>query len=575
MTAAERQDQLLANYQSPDGIITPWTKRSRRNARWLEDNCYVPDGPMAGEPLRLTPHQAEKIRRIYQHPDKLPRLVILSEARKNAKTAFASFIVLLHTMGPEARPFQQVVTAARVKEQAALTYDYCANSIMSSPTLAPVVALQETKKAYKVKRIGTTYKALSRDAKAQLGKSPAVVIHDELGQVDGPFDPLYNNIETAMKAHKSPMSIIVSTQAPKDGDLLSLLIDDAQRQIESLGPLANILLFLSTAPKEPEDGIPEEGKDPEYWATPPDPAYPYSDRALAAANPEAGVICNWDELRSDAKRAQRMPALDGPYRNLTLNQRVDAKATFISRPIWQACGDPGLVLPPDGTKVWLGLDLSEVGDLTALGMVWEAWELQLADGPLHFSEPREAATKVLCMWARGFLPADGIVQRSVRDRVPYADWAKAGQLELVPGQAIDEDWVASNHVWPLWQRFKVEKAGFDRWGFKAFRKALKRAGMAEPTIEKKWEPVGMGTATMTPVLKELETRLLNRTMRHGCQPVLTMAASNAVVAGDAEARRLSKRTSRARIDPLIAVAIAMAAWLATPAARKPPELRFL
>lgn len=557
MTPAERQDHLLAVYQSPDGIVTPWTKRSRRNARWLEANCYIPDGPLAGEQLQLTPHQAEKIRRIYQHPDRLPRLVILSEARKNAKTAFASFIVLLHTMGPEARPFQQVVTAARVKEQAALTYDYCANSILSSPTLSPHVSLQETKKAFKVKRIGTTYKALSRDAKAQLGKSPAITIHDELGQVDGPFDPLYHNIETAMKAHKSPMSIIVSTQAPKDGDLLSLLIDDAQRQIAALGAdAAGVLLFLSTAPKEPEEGVPEEGKDPKDWAVPPDPSYPYSDAALAAANPEAGVICNWAELRKDAGNAQRMPSMDGPYRNLTLNQRVDVKATFISRPVWQACGDPGLGLPPEGTKIWLGLDLSEVGDLTALGAVWEA-------------------NGVLCAWARGFLPEDGIIQRSQRDRVPYDHWAKTGQLVLVPGKAIDEDWVAKEHVWPLWQKYQVAKAGFDRWGFKAFRKALKRAGMAEAVLDSKWEPVGMGTATMTPVLKELEARLLNRTFRHGCQPVLTMAANNAVVSGDSEARRLSKRTSRARIDPLIAVAIGLAAWLATPAARKTPELRFL
>src|SRR6185503_3291391 len=196
------------------------------------------------------------------------------------------------------------------------------------------------------------------------------------------------------------------------------------------------------------------------------------------------------------------------------------------------------------------------------------------EGPGANGEPEfiEAPRVILNAWARGFLPEEGIVQRSVRDRVPYDQWAKAGQLILVPGKAIDEDWVAAHHVWPLWQRYNVVKAGFDRWGFKAFRKALKRAGMAEAILEKRWEPVGMGTATMTPVLKDMESRLLNRTFRHGCQPVLTMAASNAVVSGDAEARRLSKRTSRARIDPLVAVAIGHVAWLATPAARKTPEL---
>jgi phage terminase large subunit-like protein len=557
----QRQEDALRRYQEKNPTPwswefpeqpgwTPWSARSRRNVRWLEANCYVPDGPKAGQRLRLTDHQMEKVRRLYLHEDRLPRVVVFSEARKNAKTATASFIVLLHTLGPEAKPFQQVVTAARVREQAAITFDYCVNSIQCSPTLSPVVDVRKQKKEFEVHRIGTIYRALSKDAKANLGKSPAVVIHDELGQVEGPVDELYNNVETAMKAHMSPMTIIVSTQAPKDGDLLSLIIDDIIKN-----PRPTAVLFLSTAPSEPEEGVEEPGRPPEQWAVKPDPTYPYSEAAILAANPEAGILCNIEELRRDADNARRMPSLDASYRNLTLNQRVDRVSTFISRPIWNSCGQPGLLPPPKETRVWLGLDLSEVGDLTALGMVWE-------DGAN------------LCIWAEGFLPEVGIRERSRRDRVPYDVWAKQGLLTLVPGNAIDEDWVAKERVLPLWGAHTIVKAGYDRWGFRGFRKALRRANMTEHTLETKWEPVGMGTATMTPVLKELEGRLLNRTLRHGLQPVLTMAASNVVVAGDAEARRPSKRTSRARIDPIVAVMIALAAWLATPH-RRPPEIHLL
>jgi phage terminase large subunit-like protein len=259
-----------------------------------------------------------------------------------------------------------------------------------------------------------------------------------------------------------------------------------------------------------------------------------------------------------------MPSLDASYRNLTLNQRIDQVATFISRPIWNACADSTQTLPPKGTRVWLGLDLSEVGDLTALAAIWEdkvAVPAVVVDG-VELSPA--TSVDILRVWAEGFLPEHGIRERSKRDRVPYDVWAKNGHLTLVPGKAIDEDWVARHRVYPLWQRLTIAKAGFDRWGWKAFRKALKAAGMSEHTLETKWEAVGMGTATMTPVLKELETRLLNRTLRHGAQPVLTMAAANVVVQGDAEARRPSKRTSRARIDPFVAVAIAVAAWLSTP-----------
>ena len=38
---------------------------------------------------------------------------------------------------------------------------------------------------------------------------------------------LYEALETATAAQASPLSIIISTQAPTDADLLSILIDDA------------------------------------------------------------------------------------------------------------------------------------------------------------------------------------------------------------------------------------------------------------------------------------------------------------------------------------------------------------
>ena len=55
-------------------------------------------------------------------------------------------------------------------------------------------------------------------------------IHDELGQVRGPRDPLYDALETATAAQAEPLSVIISTQAPSETDLLSILIDDAHRR---------------------------------------------------------------------------------------------------------------------------------------------------------------------------------------------------------------------------------------------------------------------------------------------------------------------------------------------------------
>lgn len=520
--------------------LPPWSKRARRNIRWLERHCYIPDGPKAGQPLRLTDYQKAQFRCLYQWEDRLPRHFICSEGRKNAKTAKASMIVQLHTIGPEARKYQQVVTTARVKDQAAITYHYCANSIEASPTLSAVVELREHRKEYAVQELGTRYTALSRDAKTKLGGSPAVAVHDEVGAIEGPTDKLIDAIETGMKAHTSPLSVWISTQAANDGDLFSLLIDDALRRPDD----EDVILFLSVASKEREEGVPELGKPPEAWATPPDPAYPFSDAALYAANPEAGVLCNLEELRKDALKARRLPSFEPTYRNLTLNQRVEQSALFVSRPLWNIRAKPGLALPPKGVPIYLGLDLSSVGDLTALGACWETKE-----------EPG-----ILNLWAQAWLPQHGLGERSLRDKVPYDTWVRQGHLQAVPGKAIDYPTVAT-YVRRLWQERTVAKAGFDRWGWAHFQDCLREAGMAKPTLENYWLPIGMGSASITPILREMETRILGGGFWHPNNPVLNMCAGNVVAQGPDNARTMAKKHPRARIDAFVAVAIAVGAWL--------------
>ena len=77
--------------------------------------------------------------------------------------------------------------------------------------------------------MGTLYRALSAEASTAYGLSPAFAVHDELGQVRGPRSELYEAIETAAGAQEEPLSIVISTQAPTDADLLSVLIEDAKR----------------------------------------------------------------------------------------------------------------------------------------------------------------------------------------------------------------------------------------------------------------------------------------------------------------------------------------------------------
>ena len=93
--------------------------------------------------------------------------------------------------------------------------------------------IQETAKTLVCGELGTRYRALSAEATTAFGLSPSLIIHDELGRVRGPRSPLYEALETAVGAQEAPLSVIISTQAATDGDLLSILIDDALRGARS------------------------------------------------------------------------------------------------------------------------------------------------------------------------------------------------------------------------------------------------------------------------------------------------------------------------------------------------------
>lgn len=484
--------------------------RGERNCRWIEQFCRIPEGKDVGKPVKLRAWQRRDIKKIYDNPAGTRR-GILSFGRKNAKTTEAAFLLLLHTAGPEARVNSQLNSAAQSKEQAAILFKLAAKIVRMSPDLSSVIVIRDTVKELFCPELGTLYKALSAEASTAYGLSPVFIVHDELGQVKGPYSELYDALETAVGAHDTPLSIVISTQAPTDGDLLSILIDDALA-----GHDPRVVLSLYTADQDLD---------------------PFSDEAIKQANPAFGDFLNPDEVRAMAEDARRMPSRESQYRNLVLNQRVEMNSPFISRSVWQACG--GEVSDDWGdVEEFAGLDLSSAHDLTAfvpIAWVNDAWDVK----PVFW------------------LPAEGLREKSRSDRVPYDMWAEDGQLQTTPGKAVEYEFVAQwlyDHC--AERRFRI-KVAFDRWGMKHLKPWLLRAGFSEDQFEAIFVEFGQGFQSMSPALRDTEAALLSGKVRHGNHPVLTMCAANAVVSTDpAGGRKLNKAKSATRIDGMVALAMA-------------------
>lgn len=484
--------------------------RAERNMRFAEKYLRVPEGKLVGQPLHLAKFQEYFFYSVFDNPYGTRR-AYLSKARKNAKTTTIAIILLCFLIGPEAMLNSQIVSGALSRDQAALVWSLANKILAQSEELTDLVHTIPSGKKLIGRARNVEYKALSAEGKTNHGLSPICGILDEMGQVRGQHDAFIEAVETSQGAFENPILFVISTQSPTDGDWFSIQLDDAE---SSQDP--RIVSHVYAAPDDCELD------DCEAWKM---------------ANPALGLFLNENELIDGSKKALRMPSFENSFRNLHLNQRIDVNVPFVSRATWEANGDKPA--PLKGCKVYGGLDLSAVSDLTGLVLVGENGDVE----------------------CKAWLPKEGIAEKSRNDRVPYDVWAKDGILTLTPGKSIRYEWVAQE-LKRVFETYDVQQINFDRFNMKFLKPWLEQAGFTNDQMEK-FKDFGQGFVSMSPALRSLETSLLASELKHGMHPILTMCMGNCVIESDAAGnRKFTKKKSTGRIDLAVCIAMAEDARLA-------------
>jgi phage terminase large subunit-like protein len=482
------------------------SRRSDRVIAFIETYCPVPQGVLVGQPMKLLPFQKKFIRAIYDNP-KGTRRAYLSIARKNGKTALIAALVLVHLVGPEAKLNAQIVSCGMSRDQASIVFKLASDMVQLSPDLSDVVRVVQSRKEMFGITMQTVYRALATKADTAHGLSPVLAILDEVGQVTGPKSGFIDSIVTAQGSHEAPLLIAISTQAANDGDLFSIWLDDAKRTDDP-----RIVSHVYTADKS------ADLDDQTAWK---------------AANPALGVFRSIEDVKLNADEAKRMPSCENRFRQLFLNQRVSLVSPFMSPSVWESCADPASDL--EGAKVFGGLDLSARADLTALVLIAKI------DGLWHV-QPH--------FWT----PEQDLAERAKRDRQPYDVWRKQGFLRTTPGATVDYEYVARD-IAEIAADLNVAAIAYDRWRVDLVKKEFAALGVSLPLV-----PHGQGFKDISPALETLEAEFLNARVRHGGHPVLTMCAAGAVVSKDpAGNRKLDKSKATARIDGMVALAMAFGA----------------
>jgi phage terminase large subunit-like protein len=131
-------------------------------------------------------------------------------------------------------------------------------------------------------------------------------------------------------------------------------------------------------------------------------------------------------------------------------------------------------------------------------------------------------------------------------------WAQQGHLLTFPGRTTDPKAVALK-IAELHGVYNIRALAYDRWRVEDIKRELDAIGCDVELL-----PFGQGFKDLSPAVDVLERLVEEGKLRHNNHPVLSMAASNAKAEMDSAGnRKLSKRKSIGRIDPLVALTMAL------------------
>jgi phage terminase large subunit-like protein len=319
-------------------------KNSTRAIRFLE-TLKIPEGPKAGEPVKLAPFQKKFVRGALADDTSV---ACLSIGRGNAKTALSSGIALGAVMGKwDRQPRREILIAARTRDQARIAFDFVVGFIRSLS--------DDEQSQFKIRRSprleieyegdggGHFVRAIAADGKTALGTAPTLILMDERGhwQADKGDDLEHALLSGIGK--RSGRAIIISTSAADDAHPFSVWMDE-----DAPG--------VYRQEHRPPPGLPADDLE-----------------SLKVANPgaEHGIGSSLKWLQSQAKRAiARGGSTLTSFRLYNRNERVSGESRDVLLTVdeWLACETSDL--PERAGQVVIGIDIGGSASMTAAAFYW-------------------------------------------------------------------------------------------------------------------------------------------------------------------------------------------------------------
>jgi phage terminase large subunit-like protein len=519
--------------------------------RFFEGVLHLSEGQFEGRPFLLDPSQAFIIGSLFgwKRSDGRRRFrrAYIEQGKGNGKSPLAGGIGLFG-MTAAGESGAQIYAAAAKREQAGILFADAVKMVKQSPALAKRLefsggAGREFNIAHHAS--GSFFRPVSRDTgKTGSGPRPFFVLADEVHEL--PDRKIIEMLERGFKFRREPLLFMITNSG---SDRNSVAWEEHEHAIKVaagnidavtdptyLGEVIDDTTFSFVCSLDDGD---DPLNDPSCWIK---------------ANPLLGVTITEEYLRETVAQAKAIPGQLNGILRLHFCVWTDAETAWMTRATLEPCIADFDPASHRGKPVWLGLDLSQNRDITALGAV-------VKTGTNDEGKPTFDA------WVEAWTPGDTLTAREMRDRLPYAVWAREGHIHAPSGESVSYRHVAQTLA-EYDRDFDVQLVAYDRFAFKRFEEDVNELGLSVPFAEhpqgglKKGKPLEAGGEGlwMPGSVRLLEEALLEGRIRLKRNPVLISAMMSAVIEEDKWGNHwLAKTRSVNKIDAAIALAMALGA----------------
>jgi phage terminase large subunit-like protein len=537
--------------------------------RFFEERLKLSEGQFENQPFRSAPAQDFIIGSLFgwkkRDGTRRFRRAYIEQGKGNGKSPLAGGIGL-YGLTADGEAGAEIYSAGATKEQAGILFRDAVKMVNQSPALAKRITPsggpgREFNLAY-LKR-SSFFRPVSRETKKTgSGPRPHFALVDELHE--HPDSGVLEILERGFKFRRQPLLLMITNSGSDRNSVCwtehehAIRVAAGNREAKDedafyLGENIDDTTFSYVCALDPGDD-------------------PLEDRSCwIKANPLLNVTITEEYLAGVVAQGKNIPAKLNTILRLHFCVWTEAETAWMTRATLEPCLADFDVGAHHSADVWVGCDLSQNKDITALGYCVKTGVV--ADGE-HLGKPTFDA------WIEAWTPGDTLKARQDRDKAPYDIWVRDGFLNAPKGASISYLHVAQA-IAEAAHEFSVKCVAYDRYAFKrGLEPECDKLGLSVEFVEhpqggtKKGQPnQAMKDAAkfagrdaeglwMPMSIRQLEELLLEKRIRIKINPVLISAMMSAVTDNDRWGNYwLTKERSTQKIDCAIALAMAVGAAL--------------